>query len=221
VLPTESKDLRLLFVSALHSGYNARRSSLNLYVDTAWSILPFGVEWTSCLAQGRRSLKEQVPPASRPGAPADRSWSVGWWSGCRVDLPVHAALHTIVEKALLAAAGQGSADAAPVRKHPSADSGFAAASRVNSKGRRNQSGRRGLREWCLITRFEIGQIMAFGSWQRPPGARPERWQEHQKKSNISVALGANRDTLLANLPGRVWALCTLVSPGAVGKKKRR
>jgi hypothetical protein len=28
----ESKDLRLLFVSALNSGHNARRSSLNLHV---------------------------------------------------------------------------------------------------------------------------------------------------------------------------------------------
>jgi hypothetical protein len=36
VLPTESKDLRLLFVSA--PGHNATRSSLNL--DTAWRAHP-------------------------------------------------------------------------------------------------------------------------------------------------------------------------------------
>ena len=66
LLPTESKGLRLLFVCALNAGRNARRSSLNLYVDTTWSILLFGIEWTSCLAQGCRSLKEQVAPAFRP-----------------------------------------------------------------------------------------------------------------------------------------------------------
>ena len=43
---------------------------------------------------------------------------------------------------LLAAVGGEPPDAAPVWKHTAADRGFAAASRVGSAGRRNQSGRR-------------------------------------------------------------------------------
>ena len=32
--------------------------------------------------------RKPVAPASRPGAPADRSSSVGWWNGCDADVPV-------------------------------------------------------------------------------------------------------------------------------------
>jgi len=63
-------------------------------------------------------------------------------------------------------------DAAPVRKHVAADSGFAAAGRIGAQARRNQSGRRReLREGCLRNRFEIRQITAFWPGQRPRAGR--------------------------------------------------
>jgi len=34
-----------------------------------------------------RAEQAGVAPASRPGAPADRSSSVGWWNGCNADVP--------------------------------------------------------------------------------------------------------------------------------------
>jgi hypothetical protein len=81
---------------------------------------------------------------------------------------------------LLAVVGREPSDAAPVRKHAAADSGFAAAGRIGAAARRNQSGRRrGLRERCLRNRFEIRQITAFWPGQRTRGAGRGlcRWNE--------------------------------------------
>ena len=84
---------------------------------------------------------------------------------------------------LLAVVGREPSDAAPVRKHAAADSGFAAAGRIGAAARRNQSGRRrGLEGGCLRNRFEIRQITAFWPGQRTRGAVRGlcRWNECEK-----------------------------------------
>ena len=50
-----------------------------------WRVLPVGIDWISCLAQGCRSLQEQLAPTIG---------SAGLPAGCCVDLPVHAGLYT-------------------------------------------------------------------------------------------------------------------------------
>ena len=68
---------------------------------------------------------------------------------------------------LMAIVGREPSHAASVRKHAAADGGFAAASWIDLAGRRKQSGRWGVTKKCPRNRFEMGQIMAFGSQQRP------------------------------------------------------
>jgi len=68
---------------------------------------------------------------------------------------------------LLAAVGGELPDAAPVWNHTVSDRGFAAASRVDSAGWQNLSGRqRGVEGGCLRNRIEIRQITASWLGQR-------------------------------------------------------
>jgi len=88
---------------------------------------------------------------------------------------------------LLAAVGGEPPDAAPVRKHVVSDSGFAAADRIGAAARETNLDDEGeLKERCLRNRFEMGQIMAFGFWQRPCRTRPVLWlrNECRKRSQL-------------------------------------
>ena len=72
MLPTESKDLRLLFVSALHSGYNAKRFSLKLRVDPTSIWLH-----KSCFVSGREFTRAASYAKSMWGfSPCGRSFAI-------------------------------------------------------------------------------------------------------------------------------------------------
>jgi hypothetical protein len=84
---------------------------------------------------------------------------------------------------LLAVVGREPSDAAPVRKHAAADSGFAATSRIGAAAMRNQSGqRRGVEGGVSEKSLRNGQIMAFWPGQRTRGAGRGlcRWNECEK-----------------------------------------
>jgi hypothetical protein len=50
-----------------------------------WRVLPVGIDWISCLAQGCRSLQEQLAPTIG---------SAGRRAGCGLALPAHPGLYT-------------------------------------------------------------------------------------------------------------------------------
>ena len=93
---------------------------------------------------------------------------------------------------LLAAVGGEPSDAAPVRKHAAADSGFAAASRIGAAARRNQSGRRrGVEGEVSEKSLENKAIPNFLSRRRPFPVCPSLWDGNGcKKTDPAEATGS-------------------------------
>ena len=135
---------------------------------------------------------------------------------------------------LLAIVGGEPTDAAPVWKHTAADRGFAAASRVGSAGRRNQSGRRRGVEGRSVLEIasKWGKSWPFGSGKGPAGARPGLWlwDECRKRSQLrQVAVYCRRRESKMEIPvkqlfpARLEPVHSskLVSGESVGQKRHR
>ena len=96
---------------------------------------------------------------------------------------------------LLAVVGREPSDAAPVRKHAAADSGFAAAGQIGAAARRNQSGRRrgvegGASEKSLRNQANHGFLAWAEDLRGRKGALPLKRMRKRWRAGHSVVYSA-------------------------------